>query len=51
MALVLWFLYSVLKFDIDKPRFENHTLAVLTEPSNIKWLLVGFIFLAWQFLI
>jgi len=44
MVLVLWFLYSVLKFDIDKPRFENHTLAILTEPSNIKWLLVGFIF-------
>ena len=44
MILVIWFLYSVLKFDIDKPRFENHVLAILTEPSNIKWLLVGFIF-------
>lgn len=44
MLLVLWFLYSVMKFDIEKPRFENHFFAVITEPSNIKWLLVGFIF-------
>ena len=44
MGLVVWFLASVMKFDIEKPRFENHFLAVLTEPSNIKWLLVGFIF-------
>lgn len=44
MLLALWFLYSVMEFDIKKPRFENHFLAVITEPSNIKWLLVGFIF-------
>jgi PiT family inorganic phosphate transporter len=44
MLLVLWFLYSVMKFDIEKPRFKNHFFAVITEPSNIKWLLVGLIF-------
>jgi len=44
MILVIWFLVSVLKFDIDKPRFENHFFAIVCEPSNIKWLLVGFIF-------
>jgi len=44
MLLVLWFLSSVMNFDIKKPRFENHFLAIITEPSNIKWLLVGFIF-------
>ena len=44
MSLVIWFLASVLKFDIEKPRFENHFFAVVCEPSNIKWLLVGFIF-------
>ncbi len=44
MGLVVWFLASVMKFDIEKPRFENHFLAVVTEPSNIKWLLVGIIF-------
>ncbi len=44
MILVIWFLVSVLKFDIDKPRFENHFFAIVCESSNIKWLLVGFIF-------
>lgn len=44
MALVTWFLIVIMKFDIEKPRFENHFLAIITEPSNIKWLLVGFIF-------
>ncbi len=44
MALVIWFLSAVLKFEIEKPRFDNHFLAVITEPSNIKWLLVGIIF-------
>ena len=44
MGLVFWFLMSVMKFDIEKPRFENHFLAVISETSNIKWLLVGVIF-------
>ena len=44
MALVVWFLSTVMKFDPEKPRFENHFLAIITEPSNIKWLLVGIIF-------
>lgn len=44
MTLMVWFLISVLKFEIDKPRFDNHFFAVIAEPSNIKWLLVGFIF-------
>ena len=33
-----------MKFEIEKPRFENHFLAVISETSNIKWLLVGIIF-------
>ena len=44
MSLAMCFLYSVLKFDIEKPRFENHVLSVLAEPSNIKWFLVAIIF-------
>ena len=44
MGLAFWFLSSVMKFDIEKPRFDNHFLAVITEASNIKWLLVGIIF-------
>jgi PiT family inorganic phosphate transporter len=44
MALVVWFLSAVMKFDLEKPRCENHFLAILIEPSNIKWLLVGIIF-------
>jgi len=46
MLLVVWFLSSVLVGyeDIKKPRFSNHFLSVLAEPSNIKWMLVGFIF-------
>ena len=44
MGLVVWFLASVMKFDIEKPRFENHYFSIIAEPSNIKWLLVGFIF-------
>ena len=44
MALVVWFLSAVMKFDLEKPRCENHFLAIIIEPSNIKWLLVGIIF-------
>jgi inorganic phosphate transporter, PiT family len=44
MILGVWFLSTVLKFEIKKPRFENHFLAVITEPGNIKWLLVATIF-------
>jgi PiT family inorganic phosphate transporter len=44
MALAVWFLYSVLEFDIEKPRFESHTMSVLAEPANIKWFLVAIIF-------
>lgn len=46
MSLAIWFLSVVLVGydDIKKPRFENHILAVITEPSNIKWLLVASIF-------
>jgi PiT family inorganic phosphate transporter len=42
----LWFLSGVLVgYDsIEKPRFDNHFLSVLTEPKNIKWLLVASIF-------
>lgn len=46
MILVIWFLSSVwVSFeDIKKPRFENHFWSVITEPANIKWMLVGIIF-------
>lgn len=49
MGLVFWFLMSVMKFDIEKPRFENHFLAVISEAGNIKWLLVGIIFYSLAF--
>ncbi len=46
MLIVAWFLSTVMVGydDIKKPRFENHFLSVLTEPGNIKWLLVAIIF-------
>lgn len=46
MGLVVWFLSTVLVSfeDIKKPRFESHFWSVVTEPSNIKWFLVAFIF-------
>ena len=46
MALVAWFLYSVMiPFEeIKKPRFESEFWSVITEPHNIKWFLVAFIF-------
>ncbi|MCZ8197052.1 MAG: inorganic phosphate transporter [Flavobacterium sp.] len=48
MLLVGWFLFSVMISyeDIKKPRFENHFWSVITEPHNIKWFLVAFIFYA-----
>ncbi|MFC6877986.1 inorganic phosphate transporter [Flavobacterium myungsuense] len=46
MSLAVWFLDTVLISykDIAKPRFESEFFSVIAEPSNIKWLLVGFIF-------
>ena len=46
MILVAWFLVSVMinYEDIKKPRFESHFWSVITEPHNIKWFLVAFIF-------
>ena len=46
MALVVWFLSSVLipYNKIEKPRFDSPFWSVITEPHNIKWFLVGFIF-------
>lgn len=46
MLLVGWFLYSVMipYEDIKKPRFESEFWSVITEPHNIKWFLVAFIF-------
>jgi PiT family inorganic phosphate transporter len=47
MILVIWFLNSVLKFEIDDKdaRFVNSKfLSIVTYPANIKWLLVGFVF-------
>ena len=44
MALVAWFLSTVLIYEIKKPRFESEFLSFITEPHNIKWFLVAFIF-------
>lgn len=46
MLLVSWFLLSVKVpyEDIKKPRFESHFWSVVTEPHNIKWILVAIIF-------
>jgi PiT family inorganic phosphate transporter len=46
MILAVWFLSSVLISydDIKKPRFESHFWSEVTEPHNIKWFLVAFIF-------
>lgn len=46
MLLVGWFLYSVMvPYDeIKKPRFDSEFWSVVTEPHNIKWFLVAFIF-------
>lgn len=46
MVLVLWFLYSVLKFDVqpEKALFHNKYWYFISEPSNIKWFLVAAIF-------
>ena len=49
MVLVAWFLSSVLKFEIEvdpskKYLFNNSVWYFISEPSNIKWFLVGTIF-------
>ncbi|GEC79133.1 inorganic phosphate transporter [Flavobacterium aquatile LMG 4008 = ATCC 11947] len=46
MILAIWFLTAVMISyeDIKKPRFDSHFWSVVTEPHNIKWLLVAFIF-------
>lgn len=46
MLLVFYFLYSVLKFDVnpDKALFHNKFWYFISEPSNIKWFLVAVIF-------
>ena len=49
MLLVVWFLSSVLKFDIEpdptkKYLFNNSFWCFVSEPSNIKWFLVAIIF-------
>ena len=46
MVIAVWFLNSVLKYDIDPKdaRFESHFLSIIAFPANIKWLLVGIVF-------
>jgi PiT family inorganic phosphate transporter len=46
MVLVAWFMYSVLKFDLQpkKALFHSKFWYVISEPSNIKWFLVAIIF-------
>lgn len=51
ILLAIWFLSSVLKYDIDTKdaRFESKFLSIIAYPANIKWLLVGFIFFSLAF--
>ena len=51
ILLAIWFLSSVLKYDIDAKdaRFESKFLSIIAYPANIKWLLVGFIFFSLAF--
>ncbi|MGV9004920.1 anion permease [Flavobacterium sp.] len=51
MVLVFWFFTTVFVsyHDIKKPRFDSHFWSVLTEPHNIKWLLVALIFYSLAF--
>ncbi len=46
MILTVWFFTVILVpyEEIKKPRFESPFWSVITEPHNIKWFLVGFIF-------
>lgn len=47
MIIVVWFLNSVLEFEISskEARFpENTFLSIITYPANIKWMLVGIVF-------
>jgi inorganic phosphate transporter, PiT family len=48
MVLTIWFIKSqMVDFDkIESPRFESHFWAIIFEPKNIKWFLVGFIVLS-----
>ena len=45
LAIVYWFIYiELLGYDeIKKPRFSSHFISVISEPANIKWLLVALI--------
>jgi len=49
MVLAVWFFSTVLKFDVEPEAsksyfFENSFWYFISEPKNIKWLLVAFIF-------
>ena len=46
MILAVLFLNTVLVSyeDIKKPRFDSHFWSIISEPANIKWFLVAFIF-------
>ena len=48
IGLTIWFISSVLVYDIkpEDAKFENHFLSFLTFKDNIKWFLVGLIFLS-----
>lgn len=48
MAVTVWFIYSKMTWynEIKHPRFDSHFWSILTEPHNIKWLLVAFIILS-----
>jgi len=43
ILLTYWFVYTQIKCDIDKPRFDSHFWSVAFDPHNIKWFLVAFI--------
>ncbi len=44
MLIIGYYIYSMLlgiDKPLEKPKFDNHFLSIISEPKNIKWLLVG----------
>ena len=49
ILMTIWFIYSIMEGidkPLEKPRFDSNILSILSEPKNIKWLLVGFIIMS-----
>lgn len=51
MVVTIWFVVTKIEYydEIKHPRFASQFLSVITEPHNIKWLLVAFIILSISF--